>query len=314
MLLIKAKGGLGNRMLSTASAIAYAEATKRDWCIDWRDGVYAPVGTNAVNHLFQTSKRDCVDQIISTESVNPTVWASQIELSVDAVISASFPTKHSSQLIYRKLSAPITAAPSKDAVEVFWSYTSKFGRIKRFLTTEQQKLGRDKVLAKVLNCYLSPSPRIMSAVDTFVCADDNRTLGVHIRFTDLKVPIDKIISTVAIELKKFKYKSIFLATDSLYAEELFQQNFPNVITQNRRYCESNSRLHLSTEYPEKLKDADIALVDMYALSRCSGLVYCSRSTFSETSRILGQFERERVVDVDRYNLFIQVKKLLREYV
>jgi hypothetical protein len=86
-----------------------------------------------------------------------------------------------------------------------------------------------------------------------------------------------------------------------------------VINQKRRYSATNGQLHSVRDYTEKLEDADAALVDMYALSRCAGLVYCSRSTFSETSRILGQFKRCRVVDVDRYNLVVQFKKILQEY-
>jgi hypothetical protein len=225
MLLIKAKGGLGNRMLSAASAIAYAEATKRDWCIDWRDGVYAPVGVNAVNQLFQISKQGKVDEIVNKAIVNPQVWVGRIDLPVRVIIAGDYPSKHSSPLIYRKLSAPITSTPLTAGVEVFWSYTSKFGRIKRYLPPEQRKLGRNKVLGQVLNSYLPPSTRITGAVDKLLSVDESLTLGVHIRFTDLKVPIDKLIARVAVEVKKFQYQSILVAKDSLYCEELFSQKF-----------------------------------------------------------------------------------------
>ncbi len=67
------------------------------------------------------------------------------------------------------------------------------------------------------------------------------------------------------------------------------------------------------DYPEKLADAQAALVDMMALSRCAGLVYCSRSTFAETSRLYGNFKAERLVDVDRLNWLIQLKKQMQEY-
>jgi hypothetical protein len=52
ILLIKGKGGLGNRMLSAVCGLALADLTGRTPIIDWRDGSYAPIGTNAYPLLF----------------------------------------------------------------------------------------------------------------------------------------------------------------------------------------------------------------------------------------------------------------------
>ncbi len=212
-------------------------------------------------------------------------------------------------LSYRKLSAPLSASPRASA-EIFWSYTSKYGCVKGYL---KQQLGRDKVLGDVLKQYFRPKDQITDAVKSLLPDGADQTLGVHIRFTDLKVPIDKVIAKVAIEMDKFQYSHVFLATDSADAEARFSQRFSNVITQTRRYCAGNEQLHSPKHYSEKVTDAEAALTDMYALSECRGLVYCSRSTFSETSRLLGDFDRDRVVDVDRYDAVIQIKRLLQEY-
>ena len=92
-----------------------------------------------------------------------------------------------------------------------------------------------------------------------------------------------------------------------------QSKFANVVTQERRYADGNGQLHSARDYDEKLQDAGTALVDMISLSKCKGLLYCSRSTFAETSRLYGDFDAERLVDIDRYNWHIQIKRWVQEY-
>lgn len=313
MFLIKAKGGLGNRLLSAATAITYAEATKREWCIDWCDGIYASVGVNAISQLFQIPRSRVLLEAPKKSSVIPRLWTGKLDWPVRGVIDHDFPGEHSNPLTYRKLIAPLTSVPPVNEIEIFWSYTSKFGRIKPYLGKKDRRLGRNKVLSKILKTYLTPNDSILEKADELLAGGSDKILGVHIRFTDLKVPIDKLIDRVAVEVEKFHYQSIFLATDSQYAEELMCSKFANVITQKRRYSEDNRQLHSARDYDEKHQDAVEALTDMVTLSKCRGLLYCSRSTFSEISRLYGDFNTERLVDIDRYNWPIQIKRWLQEY-
>jgi len=266
-----------------------------------------------VANLFQVSGPWDCSKIIITNDINPSIWRGREDWPVRKIISSDYPSAHSSPLIYRKVSAPTKEKPIGGETEVFWSYKSKYGQIRHYLTPAQKKLGRDKVLGDVLNAELAPQTRIITAADQLVLRGEGATLGVHIRYTDLKVSIEKVIVRVRREFKKFQYEHIFLATDSLCAEELFRAEFSNIITQNRRYSGTNNQLHSIEDYDGKVDDADSALIDMIALSKYKGLVYCSRSTFAETSRLIGNFEGERLVDVDRYNLIVQLKKLLQEY-
>ncbi len=300
-------------MLSAATAIAYAKATDRDWCIDWRDGLYAPNGVNAVCNLFQVSASWDFSKFVNRKDLRPAIWLGRGDWPVRMIISSDYPSSHSSPLIYRKVSAPLKAKAIGDETEVFWSYTSKFGRIRRYLSDSQKDAGRDGVLGHVLRTDLVPQTRIVAAAEQLLLGGKGATLGVHIRYTDLKVPIEKVIASVKRELEKHKYESIFLATDSLQAESLFRSEFSNIITQNRRYSDLNHQLHSVEAHTDKENDADSALIDLIALSKCRGLVYCSRSTFAETSRLIGDFESKRLVDVDRYNVIVRIKKTLQEY-
>ncbi len=315
MLLIKAKGGLGNRMLSAASAIAYAESTNREWCLDWRDGVYAEYQQNAAPFLFPTLGDQWVCQgALSNISAIPDFWRGRLSKSISDVISQDHPGAHSNPLIYRKLSAPFCVANIEvnNRVEVFWSYTSKYGRIQRFLSKEQRRAGRDHVLGHVLRSYFKPSDDVSKAVDE-MSLGEIKALGVHIRYTDLKIPIEKLIEDVKRHMRKFSYGAIFLASDSQEAENRFKKEFKKVVTYPKRYAQNNTQLHASYGDNCKTEGAKSALIDMFALSKCAGLVYCSRSTFAETSRLIGEFESSRVVDVDRFNLLVRLKRHAQEY-
>ena len=312
MLIIKAKGGLGNRLLSAATAIAYARATGRDWCIDWRDGLYAPNGENAIELMFDVPKQTRLLTLKDDALVLPALWLNRVHLPVRNIISAEFDNQHSSPFIYKKLCAPFCRHPAKGVEEIFWSYTSKFERIKRYLTKEQRKAGRDAVLADVLTGFLMPQKDIVKAADALLAHGPENTLGVHIRYTDLTVPIERVIEQVKEQLRLFNYRYIYLATDSLEAQEKFNAQFSSVIIQTKRYPPKNTQLHVINEYDEKRNDADAALIDLIALSKCRGLVYCSRSSFSETSRLYGDFDRDRLVDIDRFNAVVNIKQWLQE--
>ena len=102
MLLIKAKGGLGNRILSTASAILYAELTNREFQVDWRDGIYAAYGENAYHSLFES--HDLPDLAgLNDEMLNiePSIWKDKLDLSPSQMIHQYFPLQHSNPFIYR---------------------------------------------------------------------------------------------------------------------------------------------------------------------------------------------------------------------
>ena len=80
-LVIKGKGGLGNRILSAISGLVYADLSGRKPVIDWRDGSYAPLGENAYPLLFQSP---IGDEAIGGATMDdgadvcPAIWAGNL--------------------------------------------------------------------------------------------------------------------------------------------------------------------------------------------------------------------------------------------
>jgi len=51
-VLVKAKGGMGNRMLCALTGLLYGQLTGRKVIVDWRDQAYSKDGTNSFSKFF----------------------------------------------------------------------------------------------------------------------------------------------------------------------------------------------------------------------------------------------------------------------
>jgi hypothetical protein len=288
-----------------------ANATKRRWYVDWTDGIYANKPENAYTLMFHNEFRELPPREQDFISTVPARWSGSLDCSPTQLMSQYFPKDHSNPLVYRRMSAPLTAQAVENQLEVFWSYTSKFGRIKAFLPYGRRD--RDTEIGKTLKRYFQPCNDIKEQVEALTSRAERNILGVHIRYTDLKVPIQKVLSLVKTCMASGNFTTLFLATDSEYAERLFKQKFGKVLVSDKQLSKENRQLHTLTVSDRKLDNSFAALVDMMMLARCDALVYCSRSTFSETSRLLGEFDKSQLFDLDRYNLKVRFKQFIQEY-
>ena len=313
MLIIKGKGGLGNRILSAVSGILYAEATGRDYVIDWRDGIYANRPANAYPLLFNAQIQPPIPDNSTDCLVIPDIWQHHLAESPSQMISRFYPTQHSHPLVYRKLSAPLChkeALSNPQVIEVFWAYTSKIGRVKKFL--DASKMSYRSLMRETLMSHFTPCESVLNQVET-LCIDSTATLGVHIRYTDLKVPLHRVLNAIEKRIAAGGYRNIFLATDNLMVEQQVTAGFDNVMTAQKVFADNEQQLHTPSCSDDKLQQSYAALVDMYALSKCAGLIYSSRSTFAKVSQLLGEESYQHMIDIDKFNPIVQGKNLAQEY-
>ena len=311
MLLIKAKGGLGNRVLSAASFILYAELTGKAFKIDWRDGIYANNGQNSYDLLFEKNFENNLNQLdLYADNVIPKIWQCHVHDTPSQMIQRYFPRQHSNPFVYRKLSSQLVPNVQKQQLQIVWSYTSKTGRVKKFLNSNQNLQVEIK---RILLKYFSPNADIENELKVFFTQNVGKTLAVHIRHTDLKVSYLRVFKQIEECVKRSGYDNIFLSTDSREIEKLAKAKFDNVVTINKRYQEGGRQLHSPINSPTKLADAKAAVFDLIALSRCDGLIYSSRSSFSRLSVLLGRFDKNELFDIDHYNVKSKFKNRLQEY-
>lgn len=317
VLLIKAKGGLGNRMLSAVTGLVYADLTGRAAIIDWRDGVYAPLGQNAYPQLFDTPLTGDPAQFDAATQVTPPIWVGQMEMDPSHVIETTMQHRHSDPRVYREFCVGLETAETTTPVAVFWSYLPKMPRMRRLMARDARFRGRSEraIFTEYLSRYFTPNARVRTEVAALVAAMPAPRLGVHIRYTDMKVPLEKIEAAMARWVAAHPGASIFLATDSAMVQGRIQARFERVHVAPKYLPADGGRLHLRDAAQNNAGfEAENAMIDMWTLSECDHLIYSSQSTFSGTSALLGGLARRQLHDVDGWNPKVQAKLFLRNRV
>ena len=313
-LIIKAKGGLGNRMLSAITGVVLARLNDRAPLIDWRDGMYVPAGENLYPLLFDASWMDDLDQFDDAADVAPKVWSNRMTLHPTDVIHREYPNQHQDPFIYRKLSIDLAGPDPDNRVAVFWSYLPKLKRLQQRIAKDPEFSGRplDDVTSGLLDVYFKPVDEITQAVDEVFTAMSGPVIGVHIRFTDRKAPLPKIVA----KLEKLKERNpdatIFLATDSQEAQDAVCSRFSDTVSISKSLATDGGALHVTANaFEDPVVEARNAVIDMIALSRCDWLVHSSHSTFSVTAALIGRIPKSRQIDVDRFNAKVRLKQFIQ---
>ncbi|HZW11193.1 MAG TPA: nodulation protein NodZ [Phycisphaerales bacterium] len=312
--LIKAKGGMGNRMLCAASGILWARAVGRAPYVDWRDNAYSKQGENSFFHFFE-SPRVLREPPPETESVFPAVWRGRLGQSVSGMLHAYDPDKHSSLTIHRKYSVDPARADYPEAVAVFWYYMGRFRAVAplaRERVDGYAGLSVEQVARKALKEELPPSVRVRERIERFVAGSwPEKAVGVHVRYTDRTTDLGKLKAATREQLRRLPGAKVFLATDNRRVEEEFRREFGEVLTTPKWFPPEGAVMHQNEQCADPVANGVEALTDMYLLARCDALVYASRSTFSEISRLISEIPPDRVADVDRRDPTMIAKRMLR---
>lgn len=314
-LLIKAKAGLGNRMLAAVTGLVYADLTARIPVIDWRDGSYAAPGVNSYPLLFRAPPSLEPSQVENIEDVVPEIWRNRLYAHPNALISRHDPASHSSPFIYRKYCVDIARGDHTQALAVYWSYLPKMRRLRPLMRRDPRFAGRSEadIFHEYLDRYFTPKDQVLDAVDALVTPDRRPVIGVHVRHTDRTVPLSAIHRALRRRLKELPDASIFLATDSDRVQTEFRARYPGVFTIEKWFAPEGQALHQNRATPDMIREAENALIDMWALARCDRLIYARRSTFSHASRLIGEFSHDAVNNIDDAHPVVILKQIFQEY-
>ncbi|MEL6530946.1 MAG: hypothetical protein AAFQ27_13370 [Pseudomonadota bacterium] len=313
-LVIKAKGGLGNRMLSAITGCVLAELNGRTPYIDWRDGMYMPPGENLYPLLFDASWMGDLAAFDNERDVTPDCWSGHMDEQPVDIIRRDFPKEHRNPFLYRKLSIDLTAVDPGSRVAVFWSYLPKLKRLARRIRQHQafSRKSAEAITCDFLDRFFTPVPEVRREVDRVFHGIEGPVIGVHIRFTDRKAPLPKIVGELEGLVATTPDATVFLATDSAEAQDAVVERFPDTITIDKALSDGTAALHFtSEEFADPIVEARNALVDMMALARCDYLLHSSHSTFSVTAALHGRIPKDRQVDVDRLNAKVKIKQFIQ---
>lgn len=316
VLLIKGKGGFGNRILAATTGLVLAELTGRRPVIDWRDGIFLPEGVNLYPLLFDAPEPCAPEAYDSETDVVPAVWSGRLAERAGELIDSDFGSNHSSPFIYRKLCLDLARPDVPAKVAVFWSYLPKFARLRAHMARHPAFRGRslDSVMRDVLARHFTPNARVRSELARLFAGRQRPVIGVHIRYTDMKVPLEPIERALDRLRQRMPESQIFLATDSGEVQERFMRRFPGIFVIDKAVSADDSGLHRpdqrndADDYADPLREAENALIDMWALGQCDWLIHSSRSTFSTFAALVGAIPPERQIDMDRFNPKIRLKQ------
>ncbi|MFC1738368.1 nodulation protein NodZ [Planctomycetota bacterium] len=318
-LLVKAKGGMGNRMLCALTGILYGELTGRKIIVDWRDASYSNDRGNTFSRFFKCT---CIypETVLPKDgTIRPSIWTNKLNKPISKMISEYDPDKHSSIRIHRKYSVDVRRLDYDEDIIVFWYYT---GRIKALKSNLHKGLdgyaGLDTngIIRRVLTEQMLLHKDIRQKIDDFKARHwpEKKVIGIHIRHTDRKTNLAKYERHLRRFLKRYPDAHIFLATDNQQVNQDYHKRFRRVFSTPKWFPDETSSMHQNPTCPDKVGNGIEALVDMYLLADCDYLIYSSSSTFSWISRLLSNIPSENVADIDRFNPKIQLKRLIRELV
>jgi hypothetical protein len=318
-LLVKAKGGMGNRMLCAVTGILYGQIAGRQTIIDWRDAAYSNDGSNTFSRFFSAPQVLSETIIPSNPSVRPDIWTGQLDKSMSTMLSENDPDKHRSIRIHRKYSIDVRILDYPEDIVVFWYY---MGRVRALRANLQSSgngfagLSIDAIIRKVLLEQMRLSDEMCRRIDDFKSAIGwpKKVIGLHIRHTDMKTDLGHYERALQRFLERDPSAHIFLATDNGQIDREYHKRYKNVFSTPKWFPTDLSTMHQNSSCPDKVLNGIEALMDMYLLADCDYLVYPGGSTFSQIARLLSDLPSKNIVDIERFNLKVRLKRLIRELV
>lgn len=315
-IICKGQAGLGNRILCLLTCILYAKLSKRTLIVDWRDEAYSDNVINIFPYLFTSASILSSIEYDCSNSVNPKIWEGNLELSVlDLCRKTNIEiTRTNGPSVYKQYSISLNNVNYKNDIVIFSSYTHKLRALRKHFTGEfslYSGQSYNDILRTLISEELIPSVEVSNRVETFVKRYLQKpTLGVHIRYTDRSTPLDTFHSKIRKAMANKEDFQLFLACDNKLVQRDFESRYGNIITTDKWLPEPGERIHYNPNRPTGLSVAVDAIVDMYLLSKCHYLIYPGRSTFSFISYLLSGLPDDKVVDIDKWNFYEKLKRLI----
>ena len=299
-LVVKGKGGLGNRLLSLLTAMVYAQLSGRRLVVDWRDPVYSDDGSDAFQRLFDCETAASPDALPATDSVTPDVWRGRLDDSIAVLQRAIGLTGKELRL---RSSIDVTRIDYGEEVAVMWAMSSKIDLMRRRFRgpfRELRPLSTKAILQRLLREELRLNARIGERVGRFRQDDvAGETVGVHARYGDRRVRLGAIVDHVDTLVARQPGLRIFLATDNIAVKEHFERRYAATVTTPHWYPRPGDSAHQNRDCPDRAENAVEALVDLYLLASCEWLVVDTTSSFSRIAEALSQAAAARIFDVRR---------------
>lgn len=236
-LVVKGCAGLGNRLMTVAAALEYAQKTNRLLYVDWSDGFFAPKGLNAFERLFRCDSKLYLNAVQYEEDYDfyPAIAK---QLPENFCIYDFFSVRQPKNRYVRK----ILGILSKMGRIRYQTWVGKdntrleFGGDLPANLTENVVIYADyipKFSEELLIKNIRPAREICEKIESYIKENglNQNSVGLHIRATDKKPKrnllsfykkMDSFVQTKDI-------KRIYLATDNADVEKTLKKRYGDKI-------------------------------------------------------------------------------------
>lgn len=314
-VIVKGAAGMGNRMLCAASGILWAKAIGREVYIDWRDPSYS---SNKENSFFYFFENQSIMKYppLKDKDIFPEIWYNHEDVSMRDMLSTYDPDKFNSFIIHKKYSVNPRNIECQNNIVVFWHYIGFFeivASIAQKKLSEFKKSDIKHIVKKVMRDNFVLTKNIKDLINSYKSQNwDANMIGVHVRYTDRKISLNKINHYIQRQTKNMKEYVIFLCTDNKEIEKLFINKYKKVVCTKKWFPNNGLTMHNNNLCPDPIQNGIEALVDMYLLSQCDVIIHSSRSTFSQVSCIMSELPAEKIIDIDSFNISDSIKNIARK--
>ncbi|MGB3695082.1 MAG: nodulation protein NodZ [Spirulinaceae cyanobacterium] len=318
-LLLKAKSGMGNRILNLLGGILYSQITNRKIVVDWSDGVYSRKSLNVFPYLFSLKNVASATEVPDTDSVFPYMWTGNLHNNIGVALKNNHLPNQDwftrNPITWSTSRIDFACTDYQEKVLVNWSYFSDINRMRKLLKGPFKKFSylNEKNIQKYLFTeHLCVSKEIQERVNFFKESYfRSKNIGVHIRWTDRRTSFDEYQEIIDSIIKDNVETSIFLATDNSLVQDYFVKIYGDkILLQEKWFPDKNSailHLHYNKDCPDKLENAYQALVDMYLLANCDYLVCNQTSTFALVAELASNTPKMYIFDTSKRKLRERLK-------
>lgn len=316
ILLCKGHSGMGNRVLALLSSSLYARLSGRQLIIDWNDYVYSDHNLNSFHHFFTCSSAQSILSLPHDCKVYPAIWQDRLATELTDLILKNDPNRRFDFRSILRYSADPGRLDYDAPIVVMCPYRDFLRPMRPLLCGEHahlRHLSRQRLLRWVWDREFGWSDTVLQRVkETEDQCWHGKMIGVHVRYTDIKIPLPKYFRAVDRLKRKMPDATIFLATDGEGVANEFQKRYGQVVSLSKRTSERRNCGGMHGVGSNRVTHGLDAVADMLLLSKCDYLVYASRSTFAMISHIWSNSTPDKIIDLDRWNPRVQLKRILQD--
>ncbi|WP_029898376.1 nodulation protein NodZ [Desulfohalovibrio reitneri] len=293
-LVIKASGGMSNRLQAVLLGAGFCLHTGRRLHVDWRDGLYADSPGNVFHEFFRLRGVEEVETLpkAAPEDIAPEYWREN--LARPEAIEYLFDNTHFRPEVVEATSIDL-GGPDVDApVAVGWAPNLDWyigGLLPRLAEVRPEFAGLDAVAAagRLLREHVVLREDLAERVErtrTELFPADAPVCGVHVRHTDLESPLEEFIRVMAAKRAENPRTRFLVCTDNVMVQRTLGRLFPGSFWTEKMMPEPGEVLHGHLPGEDNVEKGRQALVDMYLLAHCSEIIHFAPSSFARIPILL----------------------------